>query len=259
MPSLFDKINTLVNAQVNDLLGNSPRSPLARVKLKAEDAEKNPRQSARSLRQRLEAAIEYEDELQANIAALQRELADLDHQVDRGLRAGDEYGARRLQNQLNFKQQQLTIAESELRDHHLLTQHLMREMSTVEMAVEKSMESQEESQERRARSRHTAAERESARRRIPVQDKRNARDAAGPSLIGALTGKLDEARSSLGDLVNNSPVAKPSRTASHGKRFDVIVDEAPDPRKPKPRNSDKANLDARLSRLSKPEDDGDAR
>ncbi len=252
MPSLFDKINTLVNAQVNDLLDKNPRSPLARIKLNADDAEKNPRRSAQSLRQRLEEALDYEDELQAKIEALLRETADLDHQVDLVLRTGDEFGARRLQNQLNFKQQQLTIAESELRDHRLLTQHLMQEMTAVEMALH--------NQEGQAKPRSSSAQRGSARRAIPVQDARDApaTGAASSSLMGAVTGKLDEARSGLENLLNNSPVPKPSQITGHYERFDLVVDEEPDPRKPKPRKSDKLNMDARLSRLTKPDDDNDS-
>ncbi len=252
MSSLFDKINTLVNAQVNDLLGRNPRSPLARIKLNAEDAEKNPRRSVQSLRQRLEEAIDYEDDLQAKIESLMREVADLDQQVDRVLQAGDEFSARRLQNQLNLKGQQLTIAESELRDHRLLTQHLMQEMTTVEMALD--------GRERREQSRTTVAGRGSARKRIPVEDARDGAESnnQGSSIIGAVTDKLDEARSGLENLLNNSPVPKPSQITGHYERFDVVVDEEPDPRTPKPRKSDKPNMDARLSRLSKPEDDSDS-
>ena len=252
MSSLFDKINTLVNAQVNDLRGRNPRSPLARIKLNADDAEKNPRRSVQSLRQRLEEALDYEDDLQARIESLMRQVADLDQQVDRVLQAGDEFGARRLQNQLNLQQQQLTIAESELRDHRLLTQHLMQELSTVEMALD--------SQERSARSRTASTARGSARKTIPVQDARDTppSEAASNSIIGAVTDKLDEARSGLENLLNNSPVPKPSQITSHYERFDIVVDEEPDPRRPKPRKSDKPNMDARLSRLSKPEDDTDS-
>lgn len=252
MSSLFDKINTIVNAQVNDLLGKNPRSPLARIKLSDEDAEKNPRRSVTSLRQRLEEAIDYEDGLQAKIEVLMREVADLDQQVDRVLQAGDEFGARRLQNQLNMQQQQLTIAESELRDHRLLTRHLMQEMTTVEMALD--------SQERSAKSSAASAARGSGRARIPVQDARDApaSEAGSNSIIGAVTDKLDEARSSLENLLNNSPVPKPSQITGHYERFDVVIDEEPDPRRPKQRKSDKPNMNARLSRLSKPEDDTDS-
>ena len=252
MSSLFDKISTLVNAQVNDLLDRNPRSPLARIKLNAEDAEKNPRRSVQSLRHRLEEALGYEDELQAKIEALLSETADLDQHVDRVLRTGDEFGARRLQNQLNFKQQQLTIAESELRDHRLLTQHLMQEMSAVEMALG--------DQERGTKPHAAAGERGPARRRIPVQDQQDAstREASSNSLIGSVTEKLDEARSGLENMLNNSPVPKPSQITNHHKRFEVVVDEEPDPRKPKPRKSDKPDMDSRLSRLSKPDDDSES-
>ena len=252
MSSLFDKINTLVNAQVNDLLGRNPKSSLARIKLKAEDAEKNPGRSVQSLRQRLEDAIDYEDDLQAKNDSLMREAADLDQQVDRILQAGDEFGARRLQNQLNLKQQQLAIAESELRDHRLLTQHMIQEMATLEMALD--------GQERSAQSRAVAAGRESARKRIPVEDARDgvASKVQNSTVLGAVTDKLDEARSSLENLLNNSPVPKPSQITGHYERFDVVVDEEPDPRPAKPRKNDKPAMDTRLSRLSKPDDEIDS-
>lgn len=252
MSSLFEKINTLVNAQVNDLLGRNPKSPLARIKLNADDAEKNPRRSLQTLRQRLEEAIDYEDELQRRVETLLREVADLDHQVDRLLQAGDEFGARRLQNQLNMRGQQLTIAESELRDHRLLTQHLIQEMTTLEMALE--------GQDRRAESRSSAAGRGSARKRIPVEDARDTSKSESPSnsVLGAVSDKLDEARSGLENLLNNSPVPKPSQITGHYERFDVVVDEEPDPRTPKPRNANKPDMDTRLSRLSKLDDESDS-
>ena len=135
MSSLFDKIATLVNAQVNDLLGKNPSSPLARIRLNADEAEKNPRDSAQALRRRLDEAVDFEDVLQAKINALMEEAAQLDAQIDATVRQGDEFGGRRLQGQLNIKQQQLTIAESELRDHRAVTRHLMQEMRTLEAAL----------------------------------------------------------------------------------------------------------------------------
>ena len=96
MSSLFDKIATLVNAQVNELLGKNPSSPLTRIRLDADDAEKRPRDSAQALRRRLDEAFEYEEVLQDKIDALMREAADLDAQIDASVRQGDEFGARRL-------------------------------------------------------------------------------------------------------------------------------------------------------------------
>jgi len=136
MSDFFEKIATLVNAQVNDILGKNPKSPLARIKLNAADAEKNPKRSARALRQRLDEALEYEDTLEAKVQALMNEAMELDKEVDGLLRAGDKTGARRRQEQLNMKQRQLAIAESELRDHRRVTRHLLQELGGLEGALQ---------------------------------------------------------------------------------------------------------------------------
>lgn len=247
MSSLFDKITTFVNAQVNDFLGRNPKSPLARIQLNAAEAEKNPRPSVQALRQRLEEAIAYEDELEAKIETLMRAALDLDQQVDRRLHSGDELAARRLQVQLNMKQRQLTIAESELRDHRVLTQRLMQEMTALEMALD--------SQDRRA---ETAAASSSGKSQpgsisVPVE---GLDSVQRPSVFDAAADKLNKTRSSLENLLNNSPVPAAPGISKQYEKFD-IVDEAPDPRQPKskPRMPNEGDMKARLSRLSKPDRD----
>ncbi len=249
MSNLFEKLNTLVNAQVNELLGRNPRSPLARIKLNPEDAEKNPRRSVQNLRQRLNEALEYEDELQEKIELLMGEALALDQQVDAYVRADDAIGARRVQGQLNLKQQQLTIAESELRNHRLMSGHLIKELAALESALE--------GQERASRTSGDRSAKGGARKRIPVEGSGKSTrpgESRGPSIINAVSNKLDDARSGLENLLNNSPVPEPDDVADRFGRFD-IVDEAPDPRTPKPSKADKPKMDARLSRLRKPVDD----
>ena len=242
MASLFDKISTLVNAQVNDLLGKNPRSPLARYRLNAEEADKNPRGTALTLRQRLDEAVDYEDELQAKVDGIVQEALALDEQVDEMLRSGDEFGARRLQGQLNMKQQQLTIAESELQDHRLVTQHLMREMAALDSALD--------SRERRERSQSTSADSPS-RRRIPVEG-----SASEGTLLGAVSGKLNDARENLENLITKPSAPDPPAKPRRYDKFDV-VDEAPDPRQPKPHKKDANEMKGRLSRLSRPPEEDD--
>ena len=249
MSSIFDKINTLVNAQVNDFLGRNPKSPLARIKLNAEEADKNPRRSAQTLRQRLEEAIEYEDDLQATVDLIMREATDLDLQVDHLLQAGDEVGARRIQGQLIMKQRQLSIAESELRDHRLMTQHLMRELSTLEMTLD--------GQERREQATPGEASGGKPRMRIPVEGSNSAATyvkTKGNTIAGAVSDKLEGARTGLENLLNNAPVGKEPQPRRRFEKFEV-VDEEPDPRRPKSRGQDKGHMNDRLSRLSKPDDD----
>jgi len=246
MSDLFDKISTLINAQFNDLLGRNPRSPLARIKLNAEEAEKHPQRSAHSLRLRLEEAIEYEDELQARIDERMTEVVELDKLVDEMLRSGDEYSAQRLQGQLNMKQQHLTIAESELHDHRLMTRHLMQELGTLEMALD--------SEEQRQRAQTSSA---AGKTRIPIDGVASSarqRENLKKSFLDAVTDKFDETRANLESLLDSSPAPERPVRPSGLQRFE-IVDEEPDPRRPKPRKKDEPDMNARLSRLSKPAED----
>ncbi len=245
MSSLFEKLSTLVNAQVNDLLGKNPKSPLARIRLNPEEAEKDPRRSAGTLRQRLDEAVEYEADLQSKIEQLTNEAVELDVQVDACLQQGDQFGARRLQGQLNVKQQQMTIAESELRDHRMVTRHLMQEMVTLDAALDE--------RERRQRAHTAAGEGPTRATRIPVE---GAVGNAADALVEGVTDKLNEARDNIESLLKREPPAgKPASAGSGSKERIVIVDEEPDPRKPKPRKTDQHNMNRRLSRLSKPADE----
>lgn len=247
MSSLFDKIATLVNAQVNELLGKNPTSPLARIRLNADDAEKNPRDSAQALRRRLDEAVDFEEVLQEKIDALMREAADLDAQIDVSVRQGDEFGARRLQGQLNIKQQQLTIAESELRDHRALTRHLMQEMRNLEAALDE--------RDRQLQSRSAASEQSQRRTRIPVDGAGLRARVGDQSIVGAVSDKLDEARDGLESLLNRQPPPAEPRPATPRSSKFIVVDEEPDPRQPKARKKDAGDMNRRLSRLSKPQDD----
>lgn len=245
MSDLFEKISTLINAQLNDFLGKNPRSPLARIRLDADEAEENPQRSARTLRQRLEEAIDYEDELQARIDQRMREVVELDKLVDEMMRSGDEFSAQRLQGQLNMKQQQLTIAESELRDHRLVTRHLMQELGALEMALD--------SQQAQGR----GASPSGGRTRIPVDGVVSAgspRGSADRTIFDTMSKKFEETRANLEGLLNNTPISERPEPRGVAQRFE-IVDEEPDPRAPKPRKKDEPDMNARLSRLSKPSED----
>ena len=247
MSSLFDKIATLVNAQVNDLLGKNPTSPLARIRLNADEAEKNPRDSAGALRRRLDEAVGFEEVLQDKIDVLMREAADLDAQIDASVRQGDEFGARRLQGQLNSKQQQLTIAESELRDHRALTRHLMQEMRTLETALDE--------RDRQLRSASPANKQSQRRTRIPVDGTGLRARVGDQPIVNAVSDKLDEARDGLENLINRDRAPSQSPKAPPRSSRFIVVDEEPDPRQPKARKKNAGDMNRRLSRLSKPQDD----
>ncbi len=247
MSSLFDKIATLVNAHVNDLLGKNPTSPLARIRLNADEADKNPRNSAQALRRRLDEAVDFEDVLQDKIDALMQEAADLDAQIDLSLRQGDEFGARRLQGQLNSKQQQLNIAESELRDHRALSRHLMQEMRNLDAALDEH--------ERQTQSRAAEGKPSQRRTRIPVDGAGLRARVGDQSIVDAVSDKVNEARDGLESFFDRQPPQRePRPEAARRGRF-IVVDEEPDPRQPKAPKKDTGDMKGRLSRLSKPQDD----
>ena len=241
MSSFFDKIGTLINAQVNDLLGHNPKSPLARIRLDPADAEKDPRQSARAIRRRLEEAEDYEDQLRVKIDGLMKEALELDGAVDACLNRGDEFGARRMQSQLNMKQQQLNMAEAELREHGLATRHLMRELVDLEAALD--------SHERQQRRQKPERANQGQKARIPIQGSDQVE-----GIVDSVGVKLNEAREGIETLFKGEPAA-PQRRDPGGKQRIVIVDEEPDPRQPKARNADKDKMNRRLSRLSGPSDE----
>lgn len=227
MSSLLDKLSVLLNAQVNELMGRNPRSPLARIRLNAQETATNPRQPAGQLRARLEEALAYEDELQARIDDLVGEALDLDGQVDAALGAGDTIGSRRLQTQLNLKQQQLSIAESELRDHQLMTRHLMQELVALEATLD-----------------------EHARpgTHIPVDEPTESAGQTAKAIAHDAAAKFHETLDALDSRLPNPQAAKPRST-----RYQ-IVEEAPDPNSPKPQGKDANVMNQRLSRLSRPDD-----
>ena len=215
--------------------------------MNADEAEKNPRDSAHALRRRLDEAVDFEDVLQAKINALMEEAAELDAQIDASVRQGDEFGGRRLQGQLNIKQQQLTIAESELRDHRAVTRHLMQEMRTLEAALDE--------REGRGPARTASDGRSSGRTRIPLEGTGLRQRVGDQSIADAVSDKLNEARDGLESLINReAPQPEPPRSAPRRGRF-IVVDEEPDPRQPKPPKKDAGDMNRRLSRLSRPQDD----
>ena len=180
----------------------------------------------------MEEAIEYEDELQARIEERMRAVVELDKLVDDMLRSGDEVSAQRLQNQLNMKQQHLTIAESELHDHRLMTRHLMQELATLEAALDR--------QEQERRGQRAQGSSSGGKMRIPIDGEARPGKSSGNlkrSILDTMSNKLDETRTNLENMLDGSPAATRPVRPSGVQRFE-IVDEEPDPRRPKPRKKD---------------------
>jgi phage shock protein A len=199
MNDLFKKLNTLVKASLNDVLGDD-RPAGERRRLAPERLGKDIDREVAMLRQKINDALQFEDELVGRVNTLQAEVARWDEQADQAVASGDEAGARYAIDQMNRAQQRQSMAESDLREHRLVTQELISRVNTLDAAVADARRSQPEDQ----------------------PDARESSESAQP--VNLLSDVLRDARekiSQMGDLVsakealNNPPApeAQPDQQA----------------------------------------------
>jgi hypothetical protein len=136
MADLFKKLNTLVKASVNNALGDDfAIGSSRRRQLTPQKLGKNIDREIDSLRQRVNEALEYEDQLKAKVSSLRAEVEQWDSQADRAVAEGRDEVARHAIDQMKRAQQRLNMAESDLNEHRLVTQELMLRVNQLDAAV----------------------------------------------------------------------------------------------------------------------------
>lgn len=132
MSDLFKKLNVLVKAGLNDLTGTSsrPRSTSEPPRLDA-----NVDRDVRTLRARINDAIDFENQLKARVQQLEAEVERWDDSADAAVRRGDDATARYAVEQMQRARQRMTIAANDLREHQLVTQELVTRVNTLEAAL----------------------------------------------------------------------------------------------------------------------------
>ena len=249
MDDFFRKLNTLIKANVNDVLNNAGGdSPLHRLRSLIEDGDSdnegrvNAPEQIEKLQKRMEEAFEYEDQLKARVEQLQQEALELDAQADQAIVDGREADARHFNEIHVMAMQRLKMAEAELRDHEMLTQYLMREIN----ALDANLTLQAPPKPRKTK---PTPESEST---PPAVENINEVIKSGGETVSRF---LKDTRNRVEDLLNNSPVPAPDEVnipvESEAKDADVKVT----PVEPKKRNPADDDLSNRLSRLSKPDDE----
>ncbi|MBZ0296289.1 MAG: hypothetical protein K8L99_27260 [Anaerolineae bacterium] len=131
MSDFFKKLNVLVKASVNELLGDD--SVMRR--LSPAQLGKGIDQEVTVLRQRINEALDYEEELTKRVQDLQAEADRWDNEADRAVEAGQDEQARYAVENHQRAQQRLTMAESDLREHQLVTQDLIMRVNELDAAV----------------------------------------------------------------------------------------------------------------------------
>jgi len=141
MNDLLKKLNVLVKSTLHDALGeDSEHKPLPRIKLgKGIDHEVD------QLRERINEALSFEEQLQSRVQTLQAEVDKWDKEADDAVKTGIDAHARYAVGQMQRAQQRITIAQSDLHEHQLVTQELIMRVNTLDAAVADARRSENES------------------------------------------------------------------------------------------------------------------
>ncbi|HVU12080.1 MAG TPA: hypothetical protein VHD90_12420 [Phototrophicaceae bacterium] len=127
MNDFFKKLNVLIKANLNDI--GEHTAP--RLRLGGRDVDDD----VKTLRERVNDAVEYEDQIKANIRQLQDEAARWDQQADEAVAQDDDVNARYAIEHLQRAQQRVTMAEADLREHQRVTQELIARVNELDAAA----------------------------------------------------------------------------------------------------------------------------
>ncbi|MCA9915849.1 MAG: PspA/IM30 family protein [Anaerolineae bacterium] len=242
--SFFDKLNTLVRAHVNNIVDpideNTSRS--RRKALARQDIRRGLQDDVKTRRKRIEDALAYQDQLQAQVSKLYKEIQDYDAQADQAVSEGREEAARYAIRRMQQAQRQLEMTEADLREHQYLTQDLISQVNTMEGVIEQ------------------AQPEEASRQPANTED-----DESVDNIGAQIVQQLDDTRQRLGDLISSytrtvtNDFGDPEAAAREAA--EARAKEEPNESRPVTHTVDSRKVDddlsARLARLSKPPKDGE--
>ncbi len=139
MNDLFKKLNVLIKASLNDVVSSDEGETRPRVRLG-----KNVDVEIDALRERINDAVNYEDELKARIGQFADEAARWDQQADAAVGQGNDASARYAIEQMQRAQQRQTMAEADLREHQRTTQDLIQRVNMLDAVVADARRAQPE-------------------------------------------------------------------------------------------------------------------
>jgi phage shock protein A len=136
MTDLFKKLNTLIQAGINDVMAEAQKTVSEPLKhIPRSRLGKGITNEVDHLRQKVNDALAYEDELVARLEDIQQDMDALDRQADAAVAAGDDAKARYLLERLNRAQQRYTMTESDLKAHRIAAQDLIRRVNELDAAI----------------------------------------------------------------------------------------------------------------------------
>jgi phage shock protein A len=209
MSDLLKKLNTLIQAGINDVMDEAqkavsePMKHLPRTRLGKEiDNEVG------HLRRKVNEALTYEDELVVRIAELEQEVATLDRQADEAVAAGNDAQARYLIDRLTRAQQRVTMTQSDLEAHRLAAQELILRVNELDAAVADARHAEQGQSQQAEVSPQTIQPDSDIEREIPVKVKSPASDTEAPTTSEEVVKRMqafnEEAGKVLSDVLRDA-------------------------------------------------------
>lgn len=263
MDDLFKKLNTLIRSNLNDVTPN--------IHLPKRSRPIDLDRQVDELRKRINAALEHEDHLQATVRKLRNEAERLDEAADDALARGHDDDARRLLEQLKRTEQRLAMAESDLREHQIAVEDLIRRVNELDATIADTRAAQQAPPAPPAPS----SSDEPRRVRIPLSDDQgdnsvilkrpapeSAEEAPSPSKLAKISDMIREAQERTRERIDEMdsiirsrqetappPVSEPPAEAAPQPASSA---ETPKPAPDKPAPSGKQDdLQRRIDRLRK--------
>ena len=140
---LFRKLNVLVRASINEVLEDAQKAvtaPLQRIPAHRLGA--GIEREVSKLREQVNHALDFENELQARVGQIQQEVTSLDAQADAAVANGQEDQARYLLERMTRAQQRMAMTEADLRDHRIAVQELILRVNELDATISEAQHAQ---------------------------------------------------------------------------------------------------------------------
>ena len=241
MPNnFFDKLNHLVKAHINDLVSpiDEQISKSRKKALARQDIRGGLESDVKTLRARIDDALAYQDNMQAKINKLHEDKNAWDVKADKAVQDGRETDARFAIGRVQQAQREIEMLEADLQEHSYVTQELISQVNMLDGVVQEAAQADKTGE--------------------PSTPEKSDVEKIGQQIVS----QLDSTRRKLSDLISNYTAQVTGETPPDKKHYVMgdgtpVVDEEPQPPRQHPVSSSRvdADFEARVSRLSKPDDD----
>lgn len=142
MNDLFKKLNVLIKSSVHNTGQAEDAQSEKHSQQPLSKMSGNLEREVLVLRERINEAVRYEDELTSRVRQYEAEAARWDRQADDAVAQGSDEGARYAIEQMRRAEQRAVMADSDLRAHQVATQDLIQRVNTLESVVADALREQ---------------------------------------------------------------------------------------------------------------------